>query len=225
MIASRRTHDCMRLVGAVAALVLGGCIETRFESMPGGSVETCDARWQGLWVGTDHPAADPNGETTAFQVDRNCGFTVIDQPEPGGVFKRVRVPMNYVHADGNDYLVVADRAIGELVKLPPPHGIDPLPRQSFFFARYRMRGNHVEIFQVDSAEVARRVIDGALEGSVDKTANDLHVYVRGNSAQMLELIRGKSIFEAKATLQLERSDLDIDAWERARRTATARSSR
>ena len=35
------------LVGAAA---LGGCVETRFAAPLGDNIETCDARWKGLWL-------------------------------------------------------------------------------------------------------------------------------------------------------------------------------
>jgi hypothetical protein len=201
----------LRRIAAVGLLVvLGGCVETRFESPIGDNIETCDVKWKGLWGDADS-ATEPG----AIYVDEDCRFIVLDQTERGGPLKQIHLPMNFVHADGKDYLVVADSALKGLVELKPPHGIDPPPDKSFFFARYRVRGDRVEINQVDSDAVAKLVIDGKLEGSVDKVANDLHVYVRGNRAHMLEIVRTLPIFQSKAPTVLVRRKQSVDEFERA----------
>lgn len=206
--------NCLHLLFALACLALAGCVETRFESPLGDHIETCDARWKGLWTGADGDL-DLDRNVTAFHVDDDCEFSVLDQPEPGGPLKRIRVPLNYVHADGHDYLVIADTALAGLVELEPPHGIDPAPRKSFFFARYRVRGDRIELYPVDSKRTARLVIDGKLDGSVDKTRNELRVYVRGSRAQMLAMVREQAIFTDEPTLELVRKRQDIAAFERS----------
>jgi hypothetical protein len=205
---------CLRLAFVLATLALAGCIETRFESPLGDNIETCDARWKGLWTGVDKDV-DLGKDVTAFHVNDDCEFAVLDQPEPGGPLKRVRVPLNYVHAGGRDYIVVADTALAGLVKLQPPHGIDPVPQKSFFFARYRVRGDRIELYPVDSRRTAALVIDGTLDGTVDKTRNELRVYVRGSRTQMLAMVRENAIFEDKPTLELVRSHHDVAAFERS----------
>jgi hypothetical protein len=191
-------------------LLLGGCVETRFESPLGDNIETCDVKWKGLW-------GDPESTTepSAIYVDDECHFIVLDQPERGGPLKRLHVPVNFVHADGKDYLVVADSSLKGMVELKPPHGIDPVPEKSFFFARYSVRGDRVELNQVDSERVAKLVIDGKLEGTVDKTGNDLHVFVRGNRTRMLEIARTQPIFESKRPTVLVRRKQTLDEFEQA----------
>ena len=198
------------LLASVLLLVLGGCVETRFESPLGDNIETCDTRWKGLWGDPDSTS-----EPSAIYVDDECRFIVLDQPEKGGPLKQIHVPMNYVHVDGKDYLVVADSSLKGLVELKPPHGIDPVPDKSFFFARYRVRGDRIELEQVDSERVAKLVIDGVLDGTVDKTGNDLHVYVRGNRARMLEIVRTQPIFNAKRPTRLARRKQSVEEFEHA----------
>jgi hypothetical protein len=184
----------------VALCAVSGCIETRFEAPLGDNIETCDVHWKGLWTG-DKPDSNTPG---AFWIDDDCRFTVLDQPEKGGPFKQIHVPVNYVHDDGKDYLVVADNVLKGLVELKPPYGIDPLPAKSYFFARYRARSDRIEIYTVDDAHVAKLIVDGTLQGTVSKTANELHVYVRGDRAQMLEIARRDSIFADKSNTVLSR---------------------
>jgi hypothetical protein len=204
-----RTY-AIRIAAMALILLLGGCVETRFESPLGDNIETCDVKWKGLW-------GDPESTTepSAIYVDDECHFIVLDQPERGGPLKRLHVPVNFVHADGKDYLVVADTSLKGMVELKAPHGIDPAPEKSFFFARYSLRGDRVELNQIDSERVAKLVIDGKLDGTVDKTGNDLHVFVRGSRAHMLEIVRTQPIFESKRPTVLVRRQQTLDEFEQA----------
>ena len=111
------------IAGAGLLAALGGCVETRFESPLGDNIETCDVKWKGLW-GDPDSATEPG----AIYVDDECRFIVLDQPERGTPLKQIHVPMNFVHADGKDYLVVPDSALRGLVDLKQPHGVDPARR-------------------------------------------------------------------------------------------------
>ena len=201
---------CMGMAALALMVLLGGCVETRFESPLGDNIETCDTRWKGLWGDPDSAT-----EASAVYVDDECHFIVLDQPERGGPLKQIHIPVNFVHADGKDYVVVSDVSLKGSVELKPPHGIDPVPEKSFFFARYSVRGERIEINQVDSEKVAKLVIDGKLEGTVDKTGSDLHVYVRGNRARMLEIVRTQSIFDGKRPTVLARRKQTLDEFEQA----------
>ena len=203
-----------RILIACAALAAAGCVETRFESPLGDNIETCDTGWKGLWVGLEDHEAE-SSDATAFYVNEACEFFVIDQPEKGGALKQIHVPVNYVHADRKDYIVVADTAIRSLVELKPPHGVNPAPEKSFFFARYRLRGDRIDLFQVDSDKTAALVLGGKVGGTVDKTANELHVYVTGSRAQMLDLVKSHDIFEDEKPLRLVRSRKTLEEFERS----------
>lgn len=199
-------------------LLLGGCTETRFESPLGDNIETCDVRWKGLWTDAD------KNDATAIFVDNECHFILADQPEKGGPLKRIHVPMNYVHVDGKDYLVVADASLKGVVDVKPPYAIEPAPAKSFYYARYRLRGDRVEITQVNSERVAQLVIDGKLEGTVSKIANELHVYVRGDRARMLEIVRKQPIFDGQAPTKLVRHKETLDEFEQALLAAPPKKS-
>jgi hypothetical protein len=187
---------------AIGIASLSGCTETRFESPLGDNIETCDVRWKGLWT-VDQTTKDDAG---AFWIDHECRFTVLDQPERGAPFKQIHVPVNYVHDRGKDYLVIADVSLKGLVELKPPYAIDPVPQKSFFFARYSVRGNRIELYDVDSEAAAKLVVGGKLQGTVSKTANELHVYVRGDRAAMLEIVRDNTLFANKPGLLLNRAN-------------------
>jgi hypothetical protein len=209
----RTTTRCLALLAA--CLALSACVETRFESPLGDNIETCDARWKGLWFDADETAKDRDRGVTAFHVNDGCEFTLIEQPEPGGALKRTHVPINFVHAGGDDYVVVSDAAVRGMVDLKPPYDIDPPPQKTFFFAKYRVRGDRIEVRKVDSAKTARLVIDGVTEGTVQKGRNELHVFVRGGRAQMLELVRRHDLFESEPSMRFKRSTQDLQDFERS----------
>jgi hypothetical protein len=202
-------------IGALALLcvfsALGGCTETRFQSPPGDNIETCDVRWKGLWGPADEQERD---SPTAFYVDDECHFIVVDQPQKGGPLKQFHVPVNFVHADGNDYVVVTDVALKGLVKIKPVYGVDPVPEKAFYFSRYRAEKDHIDRFPVDNERVAKQIVDGKLDGTVSKTPNELHVFVTGDRAHMLEILRHGSIFSDKADIKMERLNMSLDEFER-----------
>lgn len=215
------------LFPVLACALIGACVETRFESPLGDNIETCDTAWKGLWFeeGDDLRRTDGERHLTGFAVDDACAFTLIEQPEAGGPFKRTRVPINYVHVRGDDYVVVSDAALRGLVDLKAPYDIDPPPQKSFFFARYRVRGNRLELRKVDDAKVAKLVIDGSLDGTVQKGRNELHVYVRGGRQQMLDLVRKHDLFESKPSLVFVRSREDLQDVERRLQRGAIREPR
>lgn len=202
----RLARACGRwcLLGAVG-LVLAACTETRFESPPGDQLETCDARWKGTWDEIDADAGAKANREPAVEVDANCTLTLLDENKDGGAIKRQPVAAHFAHVDGNDVLVATDSAIKALVALDPPYGVDPTPKESYFLARYRVHGDRIDLYAVDSAHVAKLVIDGIVEGSVDKRRRELHVFVSGTRAQVLALMRNHAIFEGKPSLSLVRS--------------------
>jgi hypothetical protein len=188
-----------------------GCTETRFQSPPGDNIETCDVRWKGLWGPAEEAERD---SPTAFFVDDECHFIVIDQPQKGGPLKQFHIPVNFVHADGNDYVVVTDVTLKTLVKIKPVYGVDPVPEKAFYYSRYRADKDHIDLFPVDHERVAKQIVEGKLEGTVSKTPNELHVFVTGDRAHMLEILRHGSIFTDKPDIKLERLHQSLDEFER-----------
>lgn len=216
------TDDAMTLLRALAAmfvLALAGCVETRFESPIGDNIETCDARWKGIWAEADEANRDRPGDSMAFYVDDDCKFIVLDDPDKNGVAKQIHIPVNYVHADGKDYVVVTDAALKPLADIKPPHGITPAPEKSYFFARYTLRRDRLDIYQVDDERMAKLVIDGAVDGTVDKTHNELHVYVHGSRAEMQTLVRTRPIFKDKPT-KFARSSQTLADFRKSQQRAT-----
>lgn len=204
----------------VGSLALTGCVETRFAAPLGDNIETCDTRLKGLWLDAKEDHADakrntkPDPSADGINIDAGCRVEMLEQPEPGGAIKRIHVPVNFVHDGGNDYLVVSDAQLNGLVELAPPYAVSPTPQKSFFFVRYHITGDTLELFDVDTKAVAKLVIDGTLRGTVSSTTSELHAWVDGNRNDMLELVRKQPIFEDKPNLTLRRSRQTLADFER-----------
>lgn len=191
-------------------LLLGGCIETRFESPLGEDIATCDARLRGLWADPDAPVRG----TSAVYVDDGCRVLVLSQTEPGTPLRQIRVPVNFTKVGRHDYLVIADAELGGLADLPPVFGVEPAPRRSFYFVRYRIRGDRLVLANADSEKIAKLIIDGELDGTVSSTKTELHVFVQGDRAKMIDIVRRHDLFRETDDGYLVRRDQDIAAYER-----------
>lgn len=210
----RNVMTFSRLFVFACALVLTGCVETRFEAPIGDKSETCDARWKGLWVDAGDSKDDQTADAEAvFYVDDACVFSVLDTTESGPL-KEVHLPVHYVHAGGKDYVFASDKDFKDVADVKPPHGVVPAPERSYFFARYELHGDRLDVYLVDSERTAKLVIDHTLEGTVDKSNNELHVYVRGKSAQMLDIVRSQPIFDDKP-VSLTHSKRSLEEYERS----------
>ena len=191
-----------------ACVAMCGCTETRFASPPGDQLQSCDPRWEGLWI----PGPEPDAGS-AISVDAACALVMIDVPSNGGPTKHIPISVRFLHADGKDYVVVSDDALKDAVDIQPVYGVQPVPTPTYFVARYTVDKDHINIHDVDDEHVATLIIAGKLEGTVSKTANNLHVFVTGNAAHILDVVRDDSIFDAKPNLQLERSELSVEEFE------------
>ena len=207
----------------LACLALGACTETRFEAPLGDNIETCDTAWKGLWLQDRDSTArkDEREDRVGFFVDEACALTLFEQPATGTTLKRWRIPINFVHLRGDDYVVVADSALRVLGEIAPPWGIDPPPAKSYYYLRYRVRGERLELYDVDSAKAARLVIDGKFDGTVSKTHGELHVYVRGGRAQMVDIVRRHDLFASKPSHVFHRAQGTLQDLERSLESAPA----
>ncbi len=212
-----RTFTCL-----CAFLAMAACTETRFESTPGDQVLACDPAWKGLWVDASTDASTSEPDELAFRVDQECRFFMLERPEKDGPPKEIHIPVNYVHDRDKHYLVIADDQLGDVVDLPALHGINPVPKKSFFIARYEFAQDRLRIYPVDSKRTANLVIDDVLDGTVDSSKKQLHVYVQGDRAKVLDIVRDKKIFDDKPGAEVRRIKLSLEQYERKRTARRAR---
>lgn len=208
-LASLRTASRILLL-ALIALLISGCVETRFESPLGNDIKACDPRVKGLWVDPD----DPLRASSAAYVDEQCRVQTLVQTEPATPLRQVHIPVNFVHLDDRDYMVIADAELAGVTDVAAVYGVDPVPKRSFFFMRYRLRGSRLELTQVNTAALAKLVIDGKLDGTVSSTNHELHVFISGDRNRMLDIVRHQPVFEGSEHMDLERRRQDIADYER-----------
>ncbi len=209
------------MAGFCTLLALTACTETRFESPPGDEIVVCDPAWKGLWVDTSKDQSSDEPDQLAFLVDQECRFLLLERPEKDGPPKQIHIPVNYVHDGGKHYVVVADNQLGGAVKLDPVHGVEPVPAKSFFIARYQVDHDHLRIWQVDSKRTAHLVIDNVLDGTVARTHNELHVFIRGDRAKVLDIVRKQKIFEDKPSADVHRIKMNLEEYEQKRNARRA----
>ncbi|HET9033550.1 MAG TPA: hypothetical protein VFN25_11655 [Dokdonella sp.] len=209
---------------ALSMLALAACTETRFESTPGDKIVACDPAWKGLWVDASANASKSEPDELAFRVDQECRFFMLERPEKDGPPKQIHIPLNYVHDQGKNYLVIADNQLGEVVDLAPVHGIKPVPKKSFFIARYEVDHDRLRIYPVDAKRSASLVIDEVLDGTVDASNKQLHVYIQGDRAKVLDIVRNKKIFAEKPDAEVRRIKLSLEQYERKRSARRAGKS-
>ena len=212
------------MLGVCALIVLSACTETRFESTPGDEIVACDPAWKGLWVDASENQSSDEPDELGFLVDQECRFLLLERPEKDGPPKQIHIPVNYVHDRGKHYVVVADNQLGEAVKLDPIHGIEPAPAKSFFIARYQLDHDRLRIWQVNSKRTAHLVIDDTLDGTVDRTHNELHVFIHGDRAKVLDILRTQKIFEDKPSAEVRRIKMSLEEYEKARSARRARKA-
>ncbi|MEZ5461505.1 hypothetical protein [Dokdonella sp.] len=201
------------LVSAFAFLVLSACTETRFESPPGDKIEACDPGWKGFWVDASENANRDDAENAAFLVDQECRFLLLERPEKDGPLKQIHIPLNFVHDRGKHYLVIADNQLAGVVDVGPIHRMKPAPAKAFFIARYELNGDKLSLFDIDTTRVAHLVVDDAIDGTVDSGDRELHVFVKGDRSQILEILRKHDLFDAEAEAVARRSTQSLDEYE------------
>jgi hypothetical protein len=207
----------LRLIAAACVLLLlAACTETRFESPPGDDIKACDPGWKGLWVDASANASADEPDELAFLVDTECRFQLIERPEKDGPPKLIHIPLNFVHDRGKHYLVVADDQLSGVVDIEPVHRVTPAPAKAFFIARYELDKDRLRIFDIDSTRVAHLVLDKVLDGTVDSGNNELHVFVRGDRARVLDILRKQDLFDAKSNADVRRIKSSLEDYERKR---------
>lgn len=209
---------------ACALLLLCACTETRFESPPGDNIESCDPAWKGLWLDASDNASAEDRDDVAFLVDQECRFLLLERPEKDGPLKQIHIPLNFVHDRGKHYLVVADNQLAGVADVAPVHRMKPSPAKAFFVARYELERGKLSIHGVDSARAAHLVIDDVIEGTVDSGDKELHVFVKGDRQQILDVLRKHDLFVAKPETVARRSEQNLDEYERSYRARRDRKS-
>ena len=155
---------------------------------------------RGLWF----PRAEPNSDS-AFYIDDACRFVMIEVPKNGGPTKRTtHIPelcarrRQGLSRDRRRCLEGGGRHQTGLWRRSRSQA-------AFYYARYVADKTNIDVYPVDSQARRHPHHRPKIDGTVSKTTNELHVFVSGDAAHMLEILRGDSIFADKPKIELVRS--------------------
>ena len=195
-----RTHRvALRwVIALLGILVLGGCQRSLFSSPPTASAG-CAAALQGRWVSVDQ-RGEPDGEIAAT-VDADCRLSVVEsRPEGPRTWPPVALASGRVA--GRDLVWLDAAAINRAFEITP----GPLDRDGavYVFA-YTIRRERLDLLPPDHRRLARRVLDGKLDGAVLVDGSDITVRMDGDADALASLWRERRSFQRTEPLRFRRA--------------------
>lgn len=199
----------MRLAVVVLAVcLLAGCEQTRFESLPGEQIESCDPRWVGNWR---FVSFEDDDEDDVVHVSINADCTEVrtieegKQEDLGATLRFARVGNLAIIATMLDE--DSPKADGDEAKRPP----------GYHYFRYQVRRDRITLYDVDHRRVAHWLIDGKLRGSTEFTSGQpggrrlrhgetLDNFITGDAQAMASAARLHSLFKRRPYIALIRVD-------------------
>jgi hypothetical protein len=206
----RRLHasplrwPALRLVVLVAMLVLTGCQRTLF-SQPPAAEARCEAALQGRWVSVTE-RGEPDGEIAAT-VDADCRLSVVEsRPEGPRAWPPVTVASGRVA--GRELVWLDAPAINRAFEISP----GPLDRDGavYVFA-YTLKRDRLDLLPPAHRRLARRVVDGKLDGAVLVDGSDITVRVDGDADALASLWRDRRSFQRTEPLRFRRAQQGVDS--------------
>jgi len=192
-----------RLSLLLCIVLLGGCVETVFESTAGSDVKACDAQFVGNWrvLPADGSAKD---QALFIVVDAGCKTLhfVEDGKEDADMAKKTHV----------SFAKVGERSVLMAKIDNDTKGPDAKWSEGYHYFLYERRGDEIRLRPVDDKQVAHLIIDGKLFGHVEKisrrpgdpSANrdddrraTLRNYVAGKPEDMAQAVGVDGVFAAE----------------------------
>lgn len=163
---------------------LGGCSSSLFESLPEGTVTTCDPALPGRWIVTHTESAADNALPHPLEISSDCR-TVIDQ----GQSKPIQA--NFVHSRAGNYV----EALNDSGKLDCAGDNDTYC--GHFLLRYEIVGDQMRMYMPDHARISQALTQGQVKGYQTPQPETLpagqertyHTFVAGNPAQIARILR------------------------------------
>lgn len=194
-----------RLLLPLCAALLGGCVETVFESTAGTDVKACDPQFVGNWhvLPTDGSSKD---KALFVVVDAGCKALhfIEGGKEDADMAKQTHV----------SFAKVGDRSVLMAKVDTDAKGPDAKWSDGYHYFLYERRGDEIRLRPVDDKQVARLIIDGKLFGRVEKISRrpgetnpnrdddrraSLHNYVAGKPDDMARAVGLDGVFAAEAS--------------------------
>ncbi len=197
------------VVLSIAFALLAGCVQTRFESLPGDQVEACDARWVGNWrvviTGEDD---DPDELHASIGADCN----EIRLFEDGKADDKNDARLHFAKVGNLSVLAVQilddkhDKAEASADKQP----------DGYHYFRYVARARQIDLHAIDHERVAHLLVDGKLRGSIELNSqgtrakrprhDTLDNFVAGDPSAMAKAVRSRGLFKRRPHIALIRVD-------------------
>lgn len=181
-------------------LLLGGCSSSLFESLPEGTVSTCDPALPGRWIVTQSASSDQSAMPHPLEVASDCR-TVIDQGQP----KPIRA--NFVRSRAGNFV----EALNDSGKLDCVGENDTYC--GHFLLRYEIRGDQMRLYMPDHARISQALTQGRIQGYQTPQPEQVpegqeriyRNFVAGKPAQIARILRRHpEFFVAQPTTVLVR---------------------
>ena len=148
-------------------LALGGCEKVEFQSPPSLPLASCDQAFVGSWLVEDVENGDDDDSPMYLRVTEGCADwwgIELDQANPGNAKVEdltAKMRLGFAHTEDRRYIAARDEP-GEA-----PVDADAQPEGSVL-VEYRVVESGLEMRMLDPRKTANAIIDGDLEGWVEK---------------------------------------------------------
>lgn len=148
------------LVALGVMVLLQGCSTTLVESLPGGSITTCDAAWPGAWRRIRNDGSSPKPDDV-IRISADCKqITFIDDGKP----KVEQHEMQLISTPSGQFLVEAEAG-----KDPRTCIGNDSSHCGFYLLRYQRHGQRIGLFDPDHARVHDAIATHAIAGYTEQT--------------------------------------------------------
>ncbi len=150
----------------LTAGLISGCESTSFESIPKGVSDTCEQNWPGGWIALDETGHDAD---FAVFIDKDCTVTNVTGKTPG-VTARAR----FFTLQAQNYVVLNAIEAQRLLEVEPdnkPVSSEPPNAGGYFILRWSYDNGYLAISAPEHRRVASLIINGAIDGSVERQPN------------------------------------------------------
>lgn len=189
----------MRAWVAAAVLLLAGCESSRFTALPwADGAQPCVDPPLGWWVSSD---PDDDRDRVWVRIDADCSFVLAgDETRPDGAVQIDvrRLAGVYGPVDGRIILAVPDRDVADIDRELAGGGDAATgtvgESTEWHLMHVTASKDMLRIDFVDHRELAHRIIDDRIAGSVSKSGGTLTNVVTEDSERLRELIAARRLF-------------------------------
>jgi len=202
--------NLLRAMLASIALILTGCVETRFESLPGSDVARCDARWVGNWrmVSAKDKDKDEGDNGVFIAISEGCERVRVF--ERGKEDDKIRVALHFARVGKHSVLAAQ-------IDEESPSDSKPASEwdTGYYYFLYDANPRRIALRAVDDEHVATRLIDGSLRGRTEMVSQrpgsrkpsqgrSLYNFVAGDAQTMVQAVQLRGMFLRSSDLSLIR---------------------